>query len=239
MALFYPESRFGGYTHADGTVQFYARAQSLLSPSDVCLDIGCGRGAQAEDSNRLRRSLLTFKGKCRKVIGVDIDPAGARNPLLDEFRLIDGLQWPVDDETIDFAVSDFTLEHVGDVERYFSEIERVLKRGGHLCLRTTNSWGYVALAAKLISTRHHSRVLRMAQPDRQMQDVFPATYRCNSVPKLRAMLNRHGFDAVVCGVESEPTYLHFSKAAYAIGVVLQKITPPWFRNCLLVYARKR
>jgi len=45
----YPERRFGGFTHVDGTVVFYTRVNSLLDRSTVVLDMGCGRGVAAED----------------------------------------------------------------------------------------------------------------------------------------------------------------------------------------------
>lgn len=44
MGLYYPESRFGGFTDVDGTVAFYTRVQSLVEAGSVVLDVGCGRG---------------------------------------------------------------------------------------------------------------------------------------------------------------------------------------------------
>ncbi len=90
MGLYYPETRFGGFTDVDSTIAFYTRVQTLVDPSSVVLDIGCGRGAWAEDPVRLRSQLRTFQGKCRQVIGIDVDPQARNNPFLDEFRLVDG-----------------------------------------------------------------------------------------------------------------------------------------------------
>lgn len=70
-------------------VVFYTRVHSLLSPDSIVLDIGCGRGRAVDDPVPLRRQLRTLKGKCRHVIGIDVDPAAAANPCIDEFRAID------------------------------------------------------------------------------------------------------------------------------------------------------
>src|SRR5713101_4264375 len=76
LARFYPEVRFGGYTVVDGTIAFYLRVGALLRSNSVLLDVGSGRGRAAEDPVRVRRELRTFRGRCAKVIGIDVDPAG-------------------------------------------------------------------------------------------------------------------------------------------------------------------
>ena len=40
------------------------------------------------------------------------------------------------------------------------------------------------------------------------------------------------------GHESEPKYLQFSKLAYRIGVLYQRLAPGTFRNALFAFARK-
>ena len=76
---FYPETRFGGYTDIDGTVAFYHRVNSLLKPSDVVLDVGCGRGEYVDDPVAIRKGLRVLRGKVAKVIGLDVDPAAQTN----------------------------------------------------------------------------------------------------------------------------------------------------------------
>src|ERR671938_1005936 len=103
-SIYYPESKFGGFTGIDGTVAFYVRVNSLVNTSSIVLDIGCGRGAYAEDQVSVRRELRIFKGKCRKVIGIDLDQNAKENPFLDEFRLIESQQWPIEDESVDVCI---------------------------------------------------------------------------------------------------------------------------------------
>ena len=44
MSIYYPESKFGGFTDIDGTMGSYTRTSSLIRSSSVVLDVGCGRG---------------------------------------------------------------------------------------------------------------------------------------------------------------------------------------------------
>jgi SAM-dependent methyltransferase len=235
---FYPESRFGGFTDIDGTIAFYTRVHSLLAKDAVVLDVGCGRGEYAADPLPLRRELRIFKGKYGRVIGLDTSESGRSNPFLDEFHRLEGERWPVPADSVDLCLADFVLEHVAAPDAFLAEAHRVLRVGGHLCMRTTNSLGYVALAARVVPNREHARVLGRVQDGRKPEDVFPTMYRCNTLGKLRRALRRHGFDAVVYGYEAEPSYSSFSPLFYALSVAYQRLAPRFLRNSLFAFARK-
>ncbi len=235
---FYPESRFGGFTDVDGTIAFYARVRSLVNPTSVVLDVGCGRGAYVDDPVPFRRDLRVLKGKVGRVIGLDVDSAGAGSPFLDEFRLFDGGEWPVDANSVDLVLADCVLEHVSDPPPFFRNAHRTLRDEGVLCIRTTNAWSYVALMARLVPNRFHARVTARVQERRKTEDVFPTFYRCNTVPRLRRALAAAGFDAVVYGYEAEPSYLEFSRLAYAIGVIHQRLAPFLIRPVIHAFARR-
>jgi SAM-dependent methyltransferase len=234
---FYPESRFGGFTDVDGTIAFYLRVHALAGPGATLLDVGCGRGAYDEDPVAIRRDLRVFKSKVARVVGLDVDPAGAANPFLDEFRLFDGGEWPLQDGSFDVALADCVLEHVTDPPAFFRNAHRVLRPGGVLCIRTTNAWSYVALAAKIVPNRYHAQVTARVQESRKSEDVFPTVYRCNSVWALRRALAVHGFEGVAYGCEAEPSYLEFSRVAYALGVLHQRFAPRLFSPVLHAFAR--
>ena len=239
MATFYPESRFGGFTDVDGTVAFYNRVASLLSPASTVLDVGCGRGEiMVDDPVPFRRQVVNLRGRAGRVIGIDVDPVGETNPGLHEFHQItpDG-PWPIDDGSIDVAVCDNVVEHVEDPPALFARMRRALKPGGVACIRTPNRWGYVALAASAIPNRLHARVTAKVQDDRKEEDVFPTLYRCNSVRAMRRTMNAAGFEATVYGHSAEPGYLSFSKAAYAAGVLHQRLAPGFLRPALFAFGR--
>ncbi len=238
MNFFYPESRFGGFTQVDGTIAFYARAQALVRPDSVVVDFGCGRGAYSGDPIPFRRDLRIFKGKVQRVIGLDTSPSGAANPFLDEFHCLDESRWPLEDETADLVICDNVLEHLLAPEAFFAEARRALKPGGAVCIRTPNRWSYIVLLSRLLAGSRRTRALAMAKPGLSEEDVFPAYYRCNTLPALRRALAQHGFAAVVFGYEAEPTYLAFSSFAYALGVLHQKMAPGFLKPAIFTFGRK-
>ena len=75
----YPEYSFGGYTDVDGTICFYTRVNSLITPLTVLLDFGCGGGTYAHDTVRLRRDLRIFRNRVARTIGLDVDEMARRN----------------------------------------------------------------------------------------------------------------------------------------------------------------
>jgi len=233
---YYPESKFGKFTDIDGTIAFYARVNALLSANSVVLDVGCCRGAHQEDPVQFRKDLRNLRGKVRKVLGIDVDTAARENPFLDEFQLLEGDTWPVDDGTVDLILSDYLLEHLSDPQLFFSESRRVLREGGHLCCRTPNRRSYVALAARLIPNKHHARVASAVQTRRKEGDVFPTLYRCNTISVIKRYLKEYGFEGVVYGYEAEPSYLSFSKTAYFLGALYQRCVPEFLKSQIFAFA---
>jgi SAM-dependent methyltransferase len=239
MRRHYPESRFGGYTDLDGTVIFHTRVNALVNRDSVVVDIGCGRGQHQEDPVELRRNLKILRGKCRRVIGIDVDPGASENPFLDEFRLIEtDSGFPLPDATADLCVTDYVVEHVRDPARFFAECHRILKPGGLLCIRTTNVLSYVGLAAMLTPNRLHARVVAWAQRGRQARDVFPTQYRANTPRALARTLERAGFECSVYAHDPEPSYLSRSRLAYYFGVLYQRHAPRSLGLALFAFARK-
>jgi SAM-dependent methyltransferase len=236
----YPESRFGGFSDIDGTVRFYSRVNALTGPDAVLLDIGCGRGRASEDPVAFRRQIQTLKGKCARVIGIDVSPAGRNNPQIDEFRLIQNPNggWPVPDASVDLCLADSVLEHIEKPDHFFSECQRVLKPGGYVCLRTPNVRSYVGLATRLVPNRYHARVLGKAQVGRKEEDIFPTFLACNTPGRVRRKLSEHGFDHRVYAYDAEPSYLGFSAWAFALGVFIRRLTPAPLRTVIFAFAQK-
>jgi SAM-dependent methyltransferase len=235
---YYPEVAFGGFSDADGKVAFFTRVHALLDPSFVVVDVGCGRGVHAEDPVVFRRRLQDLRGKCRRVIGIDVEEPSSQNPLIDEFRLIEDDRWPLDDESADLCISQSVLEHVECPEAFLSECARVLKPNGMLCIRTPNALGYPALAARLIPNRWHAAVLRRLGSNVHPEDVFPTLYRCNTVAKVKSIMKRHGFEACVYTYAGEPGYLRFSRISYFLGVLFHRYAPRVFMPVLFAFGRK-
>ncbi len=237
---FHPELDFGGFTDLDGSILFYTRVQALLSPDAVAVDVGCGRGTQVDDPVALRRELRILRGKCRRAIGLDVDPAAEANPYIDEFGLLDASGcWPLDSGSADLVLADFVLEHIAEPGLFFSEAARVLRASGVICIRTINAWSYVGVGSRLVPDRLHARLLGRLQRQRAACDVFPTFYRCNTIPKLRRSLEAHGFDSAVYGAEAEPAYLAFNPAAYALGLAHRRLAPRFMQTGLFAWGRRR
>lgn len=236
--VYYPESRFGGFTKVDGTIVFYSRVNALLQASSVVVDIGCGHGAYVSDPVEYRRQLRILKGKCRKVVGIDIDPRASKNPFIDEFHAIDSDRWPIDDSQADMCISDNVLEHVADPDHFFSEVRRILKPGGHICIRTPNVLSYFGLISRLVPNRQHPNVLGKVKDGVQARDVFPALYRCNTLRSIAKTLTKYGFEYHVYGYDAEPSYLSFSRFLYFLGVLHQRYAPEVLKVGIHAFGRK-
>jgi len=239
LERFYPESRFGGFTDIDGTIHFYLRVNALLHAAGVVLDFGCGRGQDVGDGNPTRQQLSRLRGKVARVIGMDVDRACAGNPLLDEFRLLDGgPHWPAEDRSISLILCDNVLEHLPEPRMFFREAQRILKPGGYICIRTPNLFSYLGLATRVIPNSLHTRVLSQVQKNRKKEDVFPTLYRCNTVFCIRRMMRKHGFNGVAYGYEPEPTYLDFSSVTFWLGTMHQKFAPRALAPMILAFGVK-
>lgn len=239
LNIYYPESRFGGFTDVDGTITFYTRVKSLIDSSSVVLDVGCGRGLYGEDPVAARRENRILKGRCAKVIGIDVDPAGETNSYIDEFRRIESTRWPLEDESIDLIVSDCVLEHIEDPETFFAECHRSLKSGGYLCIRTANAHSYIGLISRVVPNHWHAAVLKRARHCKQEEDIFPTVYKCNTRRKVASILDKHGFDNCVYEHESEPYYLFFSRFFYLLGVLHQRLALNFFKAAIFAFGKKR
>jgi ubiquinone/menaquinone biosynthesis C-methylase UbiE len=180
-----------------------------------------------------------MKGKCQKVVGIDVDRNAASNPYLDEFFLIEDYIWPyLPDESIDLIICDYVLEHIEFPEKLFSEFNRVLKVGGLICCRTPNLFSYFGLASNFVPGKFHQKIVPKLQAVRKEEDIFPKFYRCNSIYRLKRILKQFNFKGVVYGFESEPAYFTFSQIIYLVMKFLHSITPNYFKTQIFVFARK-
>ncbi|WP_430427405.1 class I SAM-dependent methyltransferase [Parasphingorhabdus sp.] len=185
---YHPELDAGGFVRNCCSLAFYSRVNALLDPSFTVLDYGAGRGAQiAEEKSSYRRALITMQGKVKHVIGTDIDDAVLENPYLDERHLVEmNAPLPIADNSVDLIICDHVLEHVADPASFVAELRRVLKPGGWFCARTPTKNGYIGLGARVIPNKLHVKLLTKLQPTRKAEDVFPVTYRMNTLRDIRS-----------------------------------------------------
>ena len=237
----YPEVRAGGYSRRDGIVEFYGRVNALLTPEMIVLDYGAGRGrGNQEDQVLWRKNLRILRGKCKKVIGVDVDPAINENPGLDEARLLeeDGAI-PLPAASVDLIISDAVFEHLSNVEVVVSELSRVLKKGGWICARTPNRFGYIGIGVNMVPNKLHVALLRYLQPQRKPEDVFPTVYSLNTRRALLSKFPKSDWLHASYGHYGEPAYFGTSIIAWWFVSLMQRITPRWFAPMLLIFVQKK
>lgn len=237
---FYPEVGAGGFTRYDGTVAFYSRVNALIEPDMIVLDLGAGRGAQLEiDRSPYRKMLSTLRGRVQKLIGVDVDAAVLENQFLDEARVIDiAAPLPFPDNSFHLIYSDWVLEHVANPVEFASEVGRLLKPGGWFCARTPNRWGINGLATNLLPNSSHSSILKYLQPTRESRDVFPTTYRLNSMRRLTRHFSPQIWENYSFFFNPEPAYVQGSKWLMRAVMLFNRLMPASFAGDMHVFLRK-
>jgi SAM-dependent methyltransferase len=97
-----------------------------VEEDDRVLDVGCGPG--------LATTAAIERGA--SAIGVDfseamVDEARGRNPGV-EFQVADAQALPFDDRSFDVVLSNLTVHHLGDPDKFLAEAFRILRPGGRL-----------------------------------------------------------------------------------------------------------
>jgi arsenite methyltransferase len=107
-----------------------------IKPGDSVLDLGSGAGNDCFVAR-------TIVGETGKVTGLDFTEEMIRkaqqNLVKTGFKNIEFIQgdieeMPLPDSTFDVVISNCVLNLVPDKQKAFSEIQRVLKPGGHFCI---------------------------------------------------------------------------------------------------------
>ena len=241
LARLYPEVSAGGFTRADGFVEFYSRVNALLTDGAEVLDFGAGRGLWAtENLAPFHRQLRAIEKRAARVVGVDVDPVVLENPTLAEAKVIEpGDPVPYGDASFDMVIADHVLEHVDQASApvVANELLRVLKPGGWLAARTPNKWGLIGIGARAVPNDLHTKVLRRLQPDRKAEDVFPVRYQMNTRRALRRLFPAPE-ELIMFAHSSEPRYFGESAPAWRAAQLLDRLTPPRLAPTLMVFVRK-
>ena len=96
--------------------------------SGVCLDVGCGSMPYKQ-----------FFNQCESYVGLEYESDIAKKSFSPDF-FYDGVTFPFESDSFDSLVSFEVMEHVDDIEVFFSEIVRVLKPGGKMIVSVPFCW---------------------------------------------------------------------------------------------------
>ena len=222
----------------DSAHVFMVSAQVVAARSQVVAEVGCGRGVLV-DLEQPGGAWQDLRGEGRTVIGIDIEQTGAENPVIDEFRLIgrDG-RWPLDDASVDLAVSDYVLEHVTDPTAFVRELARVLRPGGTFIGRTVSRHSILAAAARVVPNDHHAKALERLQPGREERDVFHTAYKMNTRQDLARVFDADFDWALAHRTGLEQYFKPWPRLRRGVAQVERHLpTSMWM--ALVVFARRR
>ncbi|OGS37771.1 MAG: hypothetical protein A2293_14830 [Elusimicrobia bacterium RIFOXYB2_FULL_49_7] len=197
----------------DAVFQFLELLSKEVTPEKVVLDIGAGAG---------ERNRYSFKSRCQKMIGIDLDERVKCNPLLDVGMVADASSIPLPDNSVDLAFSIYVLEHIECPDRFIAEVKRVLKPGGVFWMLTPNKHHYVPLIARWTNVLFHKWVNK--KRGRQETDTFATFYRMNTRKDLNDCFEVAGMVlATMTTVEVSPNYLLWNPLVFLVGVAYERV----------------
>ena len=185
-----------------------------LRPEMTLLDIGAGAGIIPQ---------MNFKGMAGTVHGLDPDPVVKTNPWLDHAVVGNGEKMPMFwDGQFDVVVCCNVLEHVAAPLALFSEVRRILKKGGWFLAKTTNRYHYVSLLAQATPLWFHQTVNRLR--GQTETDNFPTFFRANTRRKQRALADQAGLKVISMNAyEGRPEYLRWNAFTYLPGILYERL----------------
>lgn len=189
------------------------RVDSLLKPTDILLDAGCGRTAPV---------LRNYLGRARRLIGIELEDF-TEVPDGIEIYNSDLVNLPLPDASVDLIMSRSVFEHLSNPEAVYREFARVLRPGGSVVFLTPNMWDYGTLAARLIPNRFHGKIVKHVE-GREEEDTFPIVYKTNSRQQVSRLAAASGF--IVDSFEylsQYPNYLLFNGALFYLGMCYEKL----------------
>lgn len=123
---------FGLWSHAGVELRRVRDTLALIDPAGIgsILDYGCGRGDWS--------GTLRARFPAARITGIDISATAirkAREAMPDqEFRPFDGARAPYAAGAFDLLFSYHVLEHVLDIDAVVSDMSRLVRPGGWLCI---------------------------------------------------------------------------------------------------------
>jgi SAM-dependent methyltransferase len=205
---------YPGYEDNWDNKRFRTLLLDRIEPDFILLDYGAGRGALSE---------MNFKGKAKKIFGVDPDKAVLDNPYLDDARILPMASGVIPHEanSFDLVFANNVLEHIQQLAVCFEEIRRVLKPGGLFISKTPNKWHYVPVLARITPHAFHTFVNRLR--GRERRDTFPTVYKCNTPKAVKKYASNAGLRLLEIQLwEGRPEYLRMLAPLYVCGYLYER-----------------
>src|SRR5258708_29157835 len=148
---------------------FRDRLLQHLKPDMIVLDLGAGAGIIPE---------MNFRGKVKKMYGLDPDERVMSNQFLDAAACSTGEEMSFEDEMFDVIICQNVMEHIENPLVMLTQVKRVLKKGGLFFVKTPNRNHYITLAARATPHGFHQWYNKLRGRDEE--DTFQTLYNFNS-----------------------------------------------------------
>lgn len=163
----------------------------------VYLDLGCGDGAKT-----IVRASQIGTGN---IIGIEGNKSllnEAKNGGVKAYQADINFSWPIDNLSVDCITATEVVEHLSDLDNFFSESRRVLKPGGKIIISTENLAGYHNVIALMMGNQPYtgpylSRVFSVGH--RPCSKFYNGKHRAfphlnvMTTKALRQLLSKYGF----------------------------------------------
>jgi ubiquinone/menaquinone biosynthesis C-methylase UbiE len=194
------------------------------------LDVGCGHRILGRDLEPIEDDLVANAGA---VVGCDLAFDG-----LTKHRSIRNLvqasanELPFRESTFNLVTCNMVVEHLDNPAKTFTELTRVLSRGGQLVIHTPNLLNYAVFLNHTVARRlPRDFVLRLIKlgENRAKEDVFRTFYRANTVHRLSQICGRFGLKKESCRILTSPQpFFSFFFPLALIQILLMWLTMSTF-----------
>lgn len=228
----------GKFSTNDGTIDFYLRVRSVIQKSHIILDLGAGAGDWFNNKNNIKmiKDIQFIKKEVKKVFAADIDKAVLNNRSSHKNILIKNNKIPLKSNSVDIIISDWTLEHVETPKLFFKEANRVLKKGGKICIRTPHKYNYVSLINTLTEgTDFKNFLLKKSQPGKK--DPFKSYYKINTFRDIKKLFKNYQIEYFI--FNTDPAYYFNSKIIYNFFKIIHVMMPLFFVGIIYCILTKK
>ncbi len=119
-----------------------------VGPKIVYLDLGCGDGKKTTN-----RGLIIGT---KEILGIEGNKDYIGSSKKRETKILNAnlnTSWPIGSSSIDCITATEVIEHLSDLDNFFSESKRTLKKGGRIIISTENLAGYHNIFALLLGNQ--------------------------------------------------------------------------------------
>jgi ubiquinone/menaquinone biosynthesis C-methylase UbiE len=200
--------------------------QRFTTRSTTWLDLGCGWRLLGKDLEPIEDRLV---GSVRSVVGCDPDFHSVRKHRNIRKRVVGSAETlPFRDGSFDLLTCNMVVEHLGDPEKSFSEMVRVLRPGGQIVIHTPNLLNYAVFlnhtVARMIPRKRVLALIRFADK-REEDDIFVTFYRANTVRRLLQICQALGLKEESRRILTPPRpFFNFFAPLAFIQILLMRLT---------------